>query len=281
MRPSIRSLRSHSGRTVVALMCALAAPMAQASGLDDLLRQVREGQQAAARMNADREQRFLQNRDEQANLQKQAEAELAAAKARADGAKAKFEAGRKLLADLKDRINAKTGEDAQVYAAARQAAADFRAATSNSFVTAQFPDRIGFLDHIAQSQGVIAGSDLEQLWYVLQQDMTETSHSVKFDAEIIDADGVKQKAQVTRVGAFSAFSSTTANSGNSFASGTVVLADNDANAAMYQLTNQKPGVVTDRTALATPARSMSSIELAGDQRRSGSCRWKSGSTSLK
>ena len=47
-------------------------------------------------------------------------------------------------------------------------------------------------------------------------------------------------------GAFSAFSSTTTNAGNSFASGTVVLADNDANAAMYQLTNQKPGVTTDK-----------------------------------
>ena len=48
------------------------------------------------------------------------------------------------------------------------------------------------------------------------------------------------------IGAFSAFSSTTANTGNSFASGTVVLADNDANAAMYALTNQKPGVVTEK-----------------------------------
>jgi len=35
------------------------------------------------------------------------------------------------------------------------------------------------------------------------------------------------------------------------------------------------------TALATPAFSMSSIEPSGDQRRNGSCRWKSGSTSLK
>ena len=48
------------------------------------------------------------------------------------------------------------------------------------------------------------------------------------------------------VGAFSAFSSTTTNAGNSFASGTVVLADNDADAAMYTLTNQKPGVVTEK-----------------------------------
>jgi hypothetical protein len=48
------------------------------------------------------------------------------------------------------------------------------------------------------------------------------------------------------VGAFSAFSSTTANASNSFASGTVTLADNDADAAMYTLTNQKPGVVTEK-----------------------------------
>jgi hypothetical protein len=48
------------------------------------------------------------------------------------------------------------------------------------------------------------------------------------------------------VGAFSAFSSTTTNAGNNFTSGSVILADNDANAAMYVLTNQKPGVVTDK-----------------------------------
>ena len=46
---------------------------------------------------------------------------------------------------------------------------------------------------------------------------------------------------VAGLGAYSAFTSTTTNSGNSFASGTVSLADNDAGAAMYSVANQKPG----------------------------------------
>ena len=40
---------------------------------------------------------------------------------------------------------------------------------------------------------------------------------------------------------FSAFSSTTSNSGNSFAAGTVYISDNDSGAAMYSVSNQKPG----------------------------------------
>lgn len=42
-------------------------------------------------------------------------------------------------------------------------------------------------------------------------------------------------------GTFSAFSSTTTNSGNAFANGTVYISDNDAGAAMYNVSNRKPG----------------------------------------
>jgi predicted ribosomally synthesized peptide with SipW-like signal peptide len=51
---------------------------------------------------------------------------------------------------------------------------------------------------------------------------------------------------VVGLGAFSAFSSTTSNDNNTFTAGTVTIADNDAGAALYALTNQKPGVITDR-----------------------------------
>ncbi len=46
---------------------------------------------------------------------------------------------------------------------------------------------------------------------------------------------------VAGLGAFSAFSSQTTNSGNTFAAGTVNLSDNDAGAAMYNVSNKKPG----------------------------------------
>ncbi|HEX9411457.1 MAG TPA: TasA family protein [Actinomycetota bacterium] len=42
------------------------------------------------------------------------------------------------------------------------------------------------------------------------------------------------------VGVLSAFSSTTSNDGNSFATGTVTIGDNDAGSAMYSVGNRKP-----------------------------------------
>jgi hypothetical protein len=43
------------------------------------------------------------------------------------------------------------------------------------------------------------------------------------------------------LGVFAAFSSTTSNANNSFDSGSVTIADNDANSALYSVTNKKPG----------------------------------------
>ncbi|MFN8160602.1 MAG: TasA family protein [Solirubrobacterales bacterium] len=43
------------------------------------------------------------------------------------------------------------------------------------------------------------------------------------------------------LGVFGAFSSTTTNPGNNITAGTVVISDNDAGGALYNLTNAKPG----------------------------------------
>src|SRR5439155_26116660 len=45
---------------------------------------------------------------------------------------------------------------------------------------------------------------------------------------------------VAGAGTFSAFSATTANSGNSFAAGTVVISDSDSGSTMLSLSNAKP-----------------------------------------
>jgi hypothetical protein len=43
------------------------------------------------------------------------------------------------------------------------------------------------------------------------------------------------------MGVFGAFSATTTNAGNTITAGTVLIADNDAGAAMYSISNAKPG----------------------------------------
>jgi hypothetical protein len=51
---------------------------------------------------------------------------------------------------------------------------------------------------------------------------------------------------VAGIGTYSAFSATTVNAGNTFDAGTVVLTDNDANTAMYNITDAKPNDVVVR-----------------------------------
>jgi predicted ribosomally synthesized peptide with SipW-like signal peptide len=80
-----------------------------------------------------------------------------------------------------------------------------------------------------------------------------TSRKVLLSLLVVGAIG-----SVVALGAFSAFSSTTSNDNNNFTAGTVALADNDANAALYTLTNQKPGVTTDRCIKVTYSGSLDS-----------------------
>ena len=51
---------------------------------------------------------------------------------------------------------------------------------------------------------------------------------------------------VAGIGTFSAFSATTVNAGNTFDAGTVVISDNDANTAMYNITDAEADDVVVR-----------------------------------
>jgi hypothetical protein len=63
---------------------------------------------------------------------------------------------------------------------------------------------------------------------------------------------------VAGIGTFSAFSATTVNAGNTFDAGTVVINDNDANSAMYNITAAKPNDVVVRCIRVTYAGSLAS-----------------------
>jgi biopolymer transport protein ExbB len=177
---------------------------ADADGLDALLKQVREGQAEAAKLNREREQRFLRNKSEQAALLSKAEAELATAKARADQARRGYDATQREIAALRTQLQERAGDYTQVNAAVRQLAGDFRAVAADSLVTAQVPERMTFLDEMSRSNDLPSVSDLEALWFRLQEEMTEGGKVVRFPTEIVDEQGVRRQAEVVRVGEFTA-----------------------------------------------------------------------------
>jgi predicted ribosomally synthesized peptide with SipW-like signal peptide len=71
-------------------------------------------------------------------------------------------------------------------------------------------------------------------------------------------------AAVSGAATYSAFSSQTSNTGNSFAAGTVLITDNDLNTAMLSLSNAQPGSTDTSCILVTYSGSLSStVKLYG------------------
>jgi biopolymer transport protein ExbB len=192
----------------VALMTlALFASGAQAqtsAGMDELLKRIQQGSQEAAKLNAEREQRFLRSKSEQAALLAKAQADLAAADARAKQSKGRFEAGQNEIAELKKRLTERVGDTGEMYASIARAAGDFRAQAAESLVSAQFPERMAFLAQLAQASEIPSVSDLEKLWFFYAQEAAENGRIARFPTEVLDALGEQQKAEVTRVGLFTA-----------------------------------------------------------------------------
>lgn len=190
---------------IVALALLPGLALAQTKGMDELLGRIRQDSAASAKLNQERETRFLRDKTAQAEMLQKAEAEHAAVKAKADNVRARYEANQKQVAELKEQFKTRAGDYTQVSAAVRQAAADFRAHAGDSPVTAQFPERMVFLEQLSADDAMPGQADIEKLWFTLQQEMTENGKVARFQAEVIDPAGTGQQREVTRVGTFSAF----------------------------------------------------------------------------
>ena len=112
--------------TAVSLILSLPLNALAQANFDELLKQVQESSRAAADLNAEREQRFLRNKNEQAALLRQAERDMGVAQRKADAVKKQFDGNQKELAELKKQLEEAIGELGQMYAGIRQSAGEFR-----------------------------------------------------------------------------------------------------------------------------------------------------------
>ena len=190
--------------TVLALGC-IAASSAQAASLDDLLKQVRESTQQTSQANKEREARFLREKGRQAELLAQAQAELAGVEGKVNAVKSRYDVNQGAIAALKAQLTERSGDYVQVYAAARQSATDMRGVLADSYINAQNPKRLAVLDAISKNPALPSINQLESMWFILQQELTEQGKSARFSASVVSPEGVEGKAEVVRVGAFTAF----------------------------------------------------------------------------
>jgi len=178
----------------------------QPTTLDELVRQVRTGTTTRQLELAEREQRFLESRDERARLLQEIEAQRRQAEAEADRLRAAFELGEAELADLETELEENAGDLREVFNVARQTAADVLPALQNSLVQAQRQDGIELLDVLSSGETTPTSRQLRELWLLLLEEMNASGKVARFDTRVIGADGSEADRSVTRIGTFTAVS---------------------------------------------------------------------------
>lgn len=195
--------------SIVALSFAGPARAQTADGaksLDDLLKRVKEGWRAENEELKRRETEFLAEKKQQAALLAQAKATHVREEKRGLALEREFEEKEKQIADLEQTLQARLGNMGELFGLIRQVAGDTRGHLSGSLTSAQFVDRLPVLDSLAESKALPSVEELDQLWFLLQQEMTESGKVVRFKAPVISPKGGEAEQDVVRVGVFNAVS---------------------------------------------------------------------------
>ncbi|WP_026375543.1 MotA/TolQ/ExbB proton channel family protein [Aestuariibacter salexigens] len=182
---------------------ATAANAQQASSLQELLDQVKNNRVSEARINQQREAEFTSARADKQALLRKAQADLKAEQDRGDRLAKAFSDNEVKLAEKEAELQQATGTLGEMFGVVRQASAEAYGRISTSIVSAEFPGRGEFLQRMSEeSKGLPSISELEDLWFALQTEMTESGRISRFQAEVIDLTGGTAMQDVVRVGTF-------------------------------------------------------------------------------
>ncbi|MFM1896184.1 MAG: hypothetical protein RLZZ385_1258 [Pseudomonadota bacterium] len=189
---------------VLSLLAATTAAHAQPLTLSELIDSVREGSATRRAELQEREQQFIEARDERAALLREATRLREEAEAESDRLRTAYSQGEEELADLENLLDQSAGDLRDVFAVVHQIASDAVPLLQNSLVSAQFTDRLPSIEILAGTETLPTAAQLRQLWLVLLDEMNESGRVARFDVPIITATGQEEVRQVTRIGTFSA-----------------------------------------------------------------------------
>ena len=192
---------------LVLLFAALFSTTAfSAQSLDALLKEVKQAKAEEARMNKQREAEFLKDKKKQAQLLANAKAKLAAEKARGEQLKKQFDENEQKLAEAEETLERRQGNLGELFGVVRQVAGDVAGVLDASLVSAQYPGRTKELVRMSNEKKLPSIPELEELWYQMQHEMSESGKVVKYKDAVVAVDGTESQQEVVRVGVFNAVS---------------------------------------------------------------------------
>jgi biopolymer transport protein ExbB len=177
----------------------------QITNLDQLLEAVRSRQHEQRAVNQQREQQFLRDNKQQQTLLAEARRDFERRQKENQPLVAVTEANQLEIARLEKQLKEVVQEMGDLSATYHEFAGDFAAVMRESMITAQLPQRSEILAELAGSSQQPTIPDIEALWLILQEEMTEAGKIVQFDSPVVTADGTAQTRSVLRIGTFSAY----------------------------------------------------------------------------
>jgi biopolymer transport protein ExbB len=193
--------------SILLIALPVAAQESQTAGdLDDLLRMVEDGRARDESEHRQREAEFRAARDQQQQLLADARQRLRTAEKRSAELEDTYNDNDLLIVDVTEQLDRRLGSLKELFGVLQQVTGDTRGILDNSVTSAQYPDRGDFLVELdrklASDSALPSIEEIERLWFLLQQEMTETGKVVKFPATVIARDGREIQEDVVRVGGF-------------------------------------------------------------------------------
>jgi len=187
---------------IAMLGLSIGTMQASAGSLDDLLKQVKQSKAAEARANKAREAEFLKDKNRQQQLLANARVKLAAEKARGDELKLAFDENEQNLAEMEETLERRQGNLGELFGVVRQVAGDVAGILDSSLTSAQYPGRTKDLVSMSNEKKLPSIQKLEELWYEMQHEMTESGKVVTYPGKVVKVDGTEQDQEILRVGVF-------------------------------------------------------------------------------
>ena len=178
----------------------------QIKTLEQLLQQIKKDQIAIRPELKKREARFLKARSQQKALLKSALAELKKEEQVLKSLQDEFEKQDQELSRLEEKLALTMGALGELFGVVKQTAGETKALFENSVISAEYKNRTDFMKKISSKKNLPNTSDLEMLWFLIQQEMTESGQVSRFQQEIIKAKGETERQDIIRIGSFNLIS---------------------------------------------------------------------------
>ncbi len=178
---------------------------AENGDLESLLQELREARQQEKQEADERVNAFIEKIDKREQMLEEARAERDEARARRNELQEQFDANEQKITELNEELTARKGDFGEVFGVIRQTAGDARSIMQGSLTASEAPGRAESLKELAESKALPSIDQIDHLWRTVLEEMVATGEISRYETEIVQPNGASQKAEVMRVGPFTAF----------------------------------------------------------------------------